>query len=160
MFRDGIEVRGLAAYRIIVVVLGHPLSDTMVYDNLKAQLYAISLSGFVYGISLFSVFELTARLLRKRHKGLMDVQLLIFITFMFLLGTVAFAQGIFYLEHSGSVFLTGTNNATVNAVSSNEVGGPGHLNYFTRLGVPMSLPFTVLGANGLIVGRISFPWKR
>lgn len=120
----------------------------MVSDNLKVQLYAISLSGIVYGISVMAFCELTSKLLKKRHKELMDMELLIFIITMFLLGTVALAQGLFYLESSGSVFLTG-----VNTLTTQELEGSGGLNYFIRVGVPMSLPLTMMGSNGMLVGH-------
>lgn len=124
-------------------------------QNVKSQLYAISLSAIVYGISLVAFVELVQRFARKRQKEVGDTLLLLFIISMFLLGTAAIAQGLFYLRRSGSQFLV-DGSGTISFSSSesiNELEGSDGLNYFTRLDLPLSLPFAVLGSNGLLVRR-------
>lgn len=122
----------------------------MIYEDLKFQLYAISLSGIVYGASLVAFFDLVQRLTRKRHKDVRDKALLLFIINMFLLGTAAMAQGLFHLRRYGSQFLV-DGTGTIIFSTAQELAGSDGLNYFTKLGVPLSLPFTVLGSNGLLV---------
>lgn len=121
-------------------------------QQVEMQMFGIISSAMAYGAVVLLFADCCNHLLKTRHISSRQtrLQLFIFSLSMMLLCTGALVQGILYLLFQSGMFMRTPTEAMLAAPGQRVLAV-----HLIDLGIPLALPFLVLGANAFMVCRLS-----